>query len=62
MNREIPWYDSHTNAKRSISNYDFLVGVFLNNFLLQLDLSKLSEPMDAGLNFLHGKIDLHHLS
>jgi hypothetical protein len=58
MHGEIPWYDTNGDTKRSISDNNLLVIIFLNYLFLYFDLGQFANPVYASLDLSDSELVL----
>lgn len=55
---KVPWHDTDSHTERGVSQDDLLLVIFLDRFLLQLNVGKSPQPSVARLEFRFCKLKL----
>lgn len=58
MDGEVPWYDTNGDTKRSISDNNLFVIIFLNDLFLDVDLGQFANPVYTSLDLSDGELVL----
>lgn len=59
MDWEVPWYDTHRDTERSVSDDNLLVVVFLDDLFLELDFGQFANPVYSSLYLSDGELILN---